>query len=93
MSINQIGIMPLKRIKTEGGDVLHGLKSTELDYQGFGEVYFSLVEQNAIKAWKRHTKMTMNLVVPVGLVKFVFFDENSKKFITHEIGEKNYVRI
>lgn len=93
MSINKIGIMPLKRIKTEGGDVLHGLKSTELDYQGFGEVYFSLVEKNAIKAWKRHTKMTMNLVVPVGLVKFVFFDENSKKFITHEIGEKNYVRI
>ena len=45
MSINQIGIMPLKRIKTEGGDVLHGLKSTELDYQGFGEVYFSLVEK------------------------------------------------
>ena len=36
------------------------------------EELFSTIKCNKIKAWKRHLKMTMNLIVPLGNVKFIF---------------------
>ena len=30
-----------------------------------------------MKAWKRHRNMTLNLIVPIGSVKFVFFERVS----------------
>jgi len=83
----------LKRIPTPGGDVLHALKSTEDAFQGFGEAYFSFVEPGAIKAWKQHLRMTMNLVVPVGSVRFVFHDSSTLSFREEIIGESNYQRL
>ena len=65
-------VSPLQQIETVGGDVWHTMKQTDVGYAGFGEAYFSWVASGAIKAWKRHTQMTMNLVVPVGQVRFVF---------------------
>jgi dTDP-4-dehydrorhamnose 3,5-epimerase len=62
----------LKIILSEDGSVMHSLKSSEKDFKGFGESYFSTVNNGAIKAWKRHKKMTLNLTVPVGIVRFVF---------------------
>ena len=44
----------------------------------FGEIYFSTVNQNKIKAWKMHTKMKMNLIVPSGEIRFNFIDTNTK---------------
>ena len=65
--LEQIQITPLRE-STSGGDVLHALKSTEDDFHGFDEAYFSFVDHDSIKAWKQHLRMTMNLVVPVGSV-------------------------
>jgi len=66
---------PLRRIPTPGGDVRHALKQSEASFAGFGEAYFSSVEQGAVKGWKRHRRMTLNLIVPVGGVRFVVADE------------------
>lgn len=93
VDIHDVVVTPLKRIHTVGGDVLHAMKSTDAGYQGFGESYFSWVAQGAIKAWKRHTQMTMNLVVPVGSVRFVFYSPEQQRFRTELIGEKNYARL
>ena len=84
---------PLKRIPTPGGDVLPALKSTEGAFNGFGEAYFSFVEPGVIKAWKQHLRMTMNLVVPVGSVRFVFHDSFTLSFREEIIGESNYQRL
>ena len=62
---------PLRRIPTPGGDVRHGLKAGDATFAGFGEAYFSSVEAGAVKGWKRHTRMTLNLIVPVGEVRFL----------------------
>ncbi|MEQ3421209.1 dTDP-4-dehydrorhamnose 3,5-epimerase, partial [Phocaeicola vulgatus] len=35
----------------------------------------SQIEHGAAKGWKRHNRMTLNLVVPVGAVKFVIYDD------------------
>ena len=78
-------------IKPEG-DVLHAIKKNDPFIKDFGEVYFSKINYLKTKGWKRHLKMTLNLVVPVGNVKFFFVDiENCTRKIS--IGENNYVKL
>lgn len=91
--IENILLTPLKRIEVKGGDVLHAMKSTDAGYHGFGEAYFSIIEKGAVKAWKKHQKMTLNLVVPHGEVRFVFFSPDLKFCRTENIGTNNYVRL
>ena len=74
-SIDGVLLVPMKIIDTLGGDVLHGMKRSDSGYVGFGEAYYSRVESGAIKAWKRHRSMTLNLTVPHGAVRFVIFDD------------------
>ena len=62
----------LNIIEAESGTVLHALKKTDPEFKEFGEVYFSTVIKNAVKAWKLHQHMTLNLIVPVGSVLFCF---------------------
>ena len=91
--MEKIKITNLIKIPTEGGDIFHGLKNSENSYCGFGEAYFSNINFRKIKAWKRHLKMTMNLVVPVGNVQFIFYNYKKKLIDNIIIGEKNYSRI
>ena len=91
--LDQIRVTPLQQISTPGGDVWHALKSTEKSFEGFGEAYFTWVEARSIKAWKQHLQMTMNLVVAIGTVRFVFCDLLHHSFREEEIGASNYSRI
>jgi dTDP-4-dehydrorhamnose 3,5-epimerase len=67
-------LTPLRRIPVPRGDVFHAIKASAPGYAGFGEAYFTTVETGAVKGWKRHREMTMNLIVPAGAVEFVMFD-------------------
>ena len=94
VSLEDILVTPLKRIPTVGGDVMHALKNSDSGFNGFGEVYFSWVEHGAIKAWKYHQHMTLNLVVPLGEVSFVFhLKDQENYFRTENIGEERYARL
>jgi dTDP-4-dehydrorhamnose 3,5-epimerase len=96
ISLDEILVTPLKRIETIGGDVMHAMKESDTGYAGFGEAYFSWVSEGIVKAWKRHTKMTMNILVPLGQVRFVFcsIDASGDKFFRAEkIGADRYVRV
>lgn len=93
MSLDSILITPLSRIATSGGDVLHAMKQSDTGFAGFGEAYFSWVSAGVIKAWKRHMRMTMNVVVPIGQVRFVFRSEGADVFRHEEIGVSRYARI
>ena len=90
---NKIIIKKLKKFNLEDGDVLHALKVSENEFHGFKEAYFSTINHNKIKAWKRHYKMTMNLIVPIGKVQFIFYDENKNLLSNLIIGLENYSRI
>lgn len=70
-----VTLHPLKHIIVPKGDIYHAMKSTDEGYCGFGEVYFSQIKRGQAKGWKRHNHMTLNLVVPVGSVKFVVYDD------------------
>ena len=97
-TIDGVLLTPLKIIDTPGGDVFHGLKTTDPGYDGFGEAYFSFVENGVIKAWKRHRRMTLNLVVPIGEVRFVIFDDRPgsasfQRFQEVTLSKDNYYRL
>ena len=91
--MTQIIIKPLKKINLEDGDVLLALKSSEDEFHGFKEAYFSTIRYNKIKAWKMHLRMTMNLIVPIGAVQFIFYDLENNLLNNIIIGEDNYCRI
>jgi len=93
-TVNDIRLSELSTIPLNSGDVQHALKNTDLEFDGFGEVYFSWIKAKKIKAWKMHKKMTLNLVVPVGRVQFVFFSQNLLDPCRIEIiGESAYSRL
>jgi dTDP-4-dehydrorhamnose 3,5-epimerase len=94
VDLDEIQVTPLARIAVPGGDVMHAMKTSDPGYSGFGEAYFSWVEQGAVKAWKRHQRMTLNLVVPLGEVRFVFYSSRRGHFFREEvIGPSHYARL
>lgn len=84
-------LTPLRRIAVDQGDVLHAIKATDAGFQGFGEAYFSLIAPGAVKGWKRHRRMTLNLIVPVGRVRFVVHDDStgSEAFVLSPDAERH----
>ncbi|WP_373104065.1 dTDP-4-dehydrorhamnose 3,5-epimerase [Phocaeicola plebeius] len=99
INIKGVSLRPLKHISVPKGDIYHALKCTDEGYAGFGEAYFSQIESGEVKGWKRHNRMTLNIIVPVGKIKFVIFDdrEGSKTYgMFQEIiisPEDNYQRL
>lgn len=97
-NIEGVIITPLRTIHGESGKVLHALKQQEPSFRGFGEAYFSTVNINAVKGWKRHQRMILNLIVPAGIIKFVLYDDrrDSTTFGTVQeiiISPENYQRL
>lgn len=90
---------PLRRIPHPKGDILHALKCTDEGYAGFGEAYFTQIHPGEVKGWKRHNRMTLNLVVVMGQVKFVIYDDRDKSPTYGEFTEitlspdDNYLRL
>ena len=78
--LDKIKTTPLKIIKLPTGNIMRVLKKNESKNWNFGEAYFSKIKFNKIKAWKYHLKMTLNLAVPQGKVKFVFYSERDDIF-------------
>jgi dTDP-4-dehydrorhamnose 3,5-epimerase len=98
MMIDGVVITPLKRILHEKGDIYHAMKKSETSFFSFGEAYFSSVNCNDIKGWKKHSKMVLNLVVPVGSVRFVLFDDRKESitngnYIDVTVSSDNYIRL
>ena len=67
-------LTPLKQIYNPKGDVFHAIKCTDPGFEGFGEAYFSSIIHGLVKAWKRHSRMTLNLVCIIGKIHFVLYD-------------------
>ncbi len=86
-------ITPLRRIAHPQGDIQHGMKMSDPGYAGFGEAYFTAIHHGQTKGWKKHTRMQLNLVVPVGEVLFFVHDEGSGRTTTFLLGDACYARL
>lgn len=84
-------LTPLKKIPNINGDVLHAMKASDKGFNGFGEAYFSCLNQGSIKGWKKHNKMTLNLIVITGDIKFVIYNE--KNYFEVVLSKHNYQRL
>jgi dTDP-4-dehydrorhamnose 3,5-epimerase len=73
--IEGVIVTPLNIIDNPNGDIYHIIRNFDMGFVGFGEVYISTVNYKAVKAWKKHLKMTSNFVVPFGTVKVVIYDD------------------
>lgn len=92
--LEHIKLTKLATFDIDSGNVMHAMKKDDDGFNKFGEVYFSFINSKAVKAWKLHKKMTLNLIVPMGMVRFVFNDsQKPDNFRIEEIGEDNYYRI
>ena len=72
----------LTHVNHDKGDIFHFLKSSDDEYSGFGEIYFSAVNQGATKGWKMHSRMTCNLCVVTGLVEFNLYSDSISESIS-----------
>jgi|TARA_Y100000389_G_scaffold168042_1_gene173511 dTDP-4-dehydrorhamnose 3,5-epimerase len=84
-------LTPLKKISHPNGDIFHAMKAKDESFLGFGEAYFSSINQNKIKGWKKHTKMTLNLITAIGKIHFVIHD--NKSFFSVVLSKNNYQRL
>ena len=93
MISDKIILTPLKKIHNSKGGIFHAMKKSDKGFSGFGEAYFSTVNNNEIKGWKKHTKMTLNLVVVTGEIEFVVYDYDGDSFFNVKLSKKNYQRL
>jgi dTDP-4-dehydrorhamnose 3,5-epimerase len=91
--MSEVQLSDLKIISHPQGDLYHAFKKSDLTFKSFGEAYFSSVNFNEVKGWKKHTQMTLNLVVIVGEMRFVIYDETKKSFSEHRLSRGNYKRL
>ena len=88
---SQLTLTPLKQIFNPKGDIFHAMKKSDSGFDGFGEAYFSTINRGDIKGWKKHTKMTLNLVVVSGEIEFVIYNE--EEFFSVKLSHNNYQRL
>ena len=86
-------LTPLKQIYHPQGDIFHVLKNSDDSFHNFGEAYFSSVNQGEIKGWKKHTKMILNIVVAIGEIEFVIYDEKLLIFHRVVLSQNKYQRL
>ncbi|HEU4780037.1 MAG TPA: dTDP-4-dehydrorhamnose 3,5-epimerase family protein [Steroidobacteraceae bacterium] len=97
--IDGVVLTTLRQITDERGAVLHMLRAGAEGFRGFGECYFSEIRPRVLKAWKRHSRQTQNLVVPIGRVRFVIADTREQSptrgaLQVYELGRPDaYVRL
>ena len=80
--ISGVEIHKKKQFIDERGKIMRMLRIDDKEFKKFGEIYFSYVYPNAIKAWHKHKLNTINYAAVFGKVKLVLYDDrkNSSTF-------------
>ena len=85
--IHDVVLTRLRRIEDERGPVLRMLRADDAVFRHFGEVYFSGVQQGAVKGWRRHRRATSNCAVPAGRVLIALYDDRRESASYGAIAE------
>ena len=93
--IHDVKITPLKIISDDRGKVMHMLRNDNPIFNSFGEIYFSTIYKDSIKAWHLHKESTLNYACIKGSVKLVLFDERPEspskgKYQEINLSPENY---
>ena len=85
--IKDVVITPLKILSDNRGKVMHMMRNDSKIFESFGEVYFSTIFNEAIKAWHLHKENTLNYACVKGKVKLVLFDDRQESTTNGEQQE------
>ena len=85
--IDGVLVTKLKIIRDERGSVMHMLRNDSPVFSNFGEIYFSTINHNSIKAWHLHRESTLNYSCIFGRVKLVLYDTREKSKTSGEYQE------
>jgi dTDP-4-dehydrorhamnose 3,5-epimerase len=93
--IDGVKINPLAIIPDERGMIVKMLRCDDTIFQGFGEIYFSMIYPGVVKGWHIHKKMTLNYAVVSGFIKLVLYDDRENSPTKGELqeiflGRENY---
>lgn len=82
-------LQPLAIIPTSSGPVLHMLRQgyalMPAFPTGFGEIYFSEIEPNCVKAWKLHKKQAQLFAAPYGEIRIAMYDARPESRTKNEL--------
>jgi dTDP-4-dehydrorhamnose 3,5-epimerase len=90
INFKKIKFYKKKVIFNPKGNIMKYMNQNDKHYVKFGEIYFTWIKKNYLKGWKFHTKMHMNLTVPVGKIRCIFYDKKSNKKSIFNLSEKNF---
>lgn len=85
--IDGVIIKPLRQIPDERGAIIKMQESTDPEFAGFGEVYFSTVLPGVVKGWHLHEANVLNYNVVHGMIKLVMFDDREGSPTRGELQE------
>jgi dTDP-4-dehydrorhamnose 3,5-epimerase len=85
--IEGVVLTELSQFHDERGKVMQMLRNDSPNFEKFGEIYFSTIHPSAVKAWHRHSAMTLNYAVVYGQIKFVLFDDRPGSRTKGEVQE------
>lgn len=72
--IDGVVVKPLRQIPDDRGCIIKMQESTDPEFAGFGEVYFSTVYPGVVKGWHLHETNVLNYCVVSGAIKLVLHD-------------------
>ena len=88
---NNVIINNINIISSDEVYIYKYIQNNDECFNGFGEIYGSIIRRDQIKAWKYQNKNTMNLFVPFGSVKIVCYHDNN--FFEVIVSEQDSKRI
>lgn len=96
--IDGVIIKPLKKIPDERGSIFKMQESSDNEFKGFGEIYFSTIYPGVVKGWHLHENAILNYAVIKGTIKLVLYDTRIDSVTNGElqeifIGEQNYCMV
>ncbi len=96
--IDGVHIIPLRKISDDRGCVMHMLRADDPHFKLFGEIYFSVVHPQKIKAWAQHKDMTLHYAVVSGSIRLVIYDvrlgsSTYGKIDEIQLGQESYVLV
>jgi dTDP-4-dehydrorhamnose 3,5-epimerase len=85
--IEGVKIKNLKVIPDERGFLMEILRSDDVFFKKFGQLYLTVVYPGVVKGWHYHKRQTDHFCVVKGMVKVVLYDQRSESKTTKEVNE------
>lgn len=73
-------LVSLASVDAEGGEIIKAISTNSKEFQGFGEAYFSKLNQGIFRGWRRHDRSDSIVFIISGSASFHFVPDSSKCF-------------